>query len=255
VCAAATLHADDTGALSGQVRYVGRVPPPVIVVESGRDQHVLEVEPGTKGLAFAVVYVDAEPEPPLEPLAAVTIDQAGWIFRPPVVAVRAGQLVRFANSDGANHNVRSQDEVAANRMNAQTLNTPHVHRFQPKPAPGSPVAITCDIHPWMIAWVYVFEHRFFAATAADGRFRIDSLPPGPRRLHVRHPAGGLARDLYVVVAAGHTTVVDVSFDTPDLSPWDPSWPSQASVQTRSVPVKLIERIAKLRAEEAPNARR
>ena len=53
------------------------------------------------------------------------------------------------------------------------------------------VEVQCTRHPWMRAYIAVFEHPYFAMTERDGRFKIDSLPPGKYRLMVWRP--GLAK--------------------------------------------------------------
>jgi hypothetical protein len=40
------------------------------------------------------------------------------------------------------------------------------------------VRVFCDIHSHMNAFILVFSHRFFDVTDADGRYRIDNIPPG-----------------------------------------------------------------------------
>ena len=40
------------------------------------------------------------------------------------------------------------------------------------------VRVFCDIHSHMSAYILVFGHRFFATTDAEGRYRIDDVPPG-----------------------------------------------------------------------------
>jgi hypothetical protein len=206
------------GSITGRVLYRGQVPPPVIVFEGGVKQHVLEVEPSGKGLRFAVVYLDAPPEPTPTDLPVVSVDQVGWTFRPPVIAVDESQPVRFTNSDGANHSIRSRDEVPANQINEFMLAARFVKRFVRKPDVGQPVILTCDLHAWMIAWVYVFDQSYHAVTDRGGRFEITSVPQGFHRLHVRHPGGGLERELDVHVVAGRPAPVEVAFDSSDLRP-------------------------------------
>jgi hypothetical protein len=38
--------------------------------------------------------------------------------------------------------------------------------------------IKCDVHPWMKSYTQVFDHPYFAVTAADGTFKISSVPDG-----------------------------------------------------------------------------
>jgi hypothetical protein len=44
----------------------------------------------------------------------------------------------------------------------------------------------CDVHPWMFAWVSVFDHPYFAVSGADGKFIIKNVPPGKYTLEATH---------------------------------------------------------------------
>jgi plastocyanin len=212
----ATIQAPPaTGAIEGRVTYAGAPPPPTIVIEGGSTQHVLYLDK-SGGLQYAVVFLpDARGGRPA-PTAPAVVNQLWFIFEPQVLAVRAGQPVRFTNDDAANHNVRSFDPT--NRFYMDTapgvLNAPS-HRFSPTPA-DRPVELSCDIHPWMVAWIYAFDHDRFAVTDASGRYRIDRVPPGRQRGAVRHAAGGLRREAMVEVEAGRTARLDTRFIADDL---------------------------------------
>jgi hypothetical protein len=105
--------------------------------------------------------------------------------------------------------------VAANRFNIYTgAGQEGTHRFQA--TDGAPALVTCDIHPWMVAWIYAFTHPYFAATDQAGRFRIAGVPPGRYRLSVRQPAAGLQRDVPVQVSAGDVSRVSVRFTAAEV---------------------------------------
>ncbi len=38
--------------------------------------------------------------------------------------------------------------------------------------------VKCDVHPWMLAYVRVFDHPYFATTKEDGKFSIAGVPDG-----------------------------------------------------------------------------
>jgi plastocyanin len=203
------------GSIEGRVSFDGPPPLGVTVVESGTTQKVLHVD-SSGGLQYAVVYLaDARPGGAI-PREPATMDQRLFIFEPQVMAVRAGQLVQFTNSDPAGHNVRSRDLQPENAFNLVTAGAAveGTHRFASTPA-GRPVELSCDIHPWMAAWVYVFDHDQFAVTNRSGRFRIDTVPVGRHRLSVRQPSGRVARELVVDVRPGETTRVEVRFTPAD----------------------------------------
>ncbi|MGH9313596.1 MAG: carboxypeptidase regulatory-like domain-containing protein, partial [Vicinamibacterales bacterium] len=199
--AATTAAQTKVGVIEGRVIYEGAPPAPTFVIEGGRTQHVLYVDK-SGGLQYAIVFLNDSRVGATSTTPAV-LNQRDFIFEPQVLAVDAGQPVRFTSDDPANHNVRSSD---ANPTNAFSVNTaagapaPPPHRFARTP-PDRPVVLSCDIHPWMIAWVYAFDRQTFAVTDARGRFRLENVPPGRYRLGVRQPAGRLTRDAMVQVRA------------------------------------------------------
>ena len=51
--------------------------------------------------------------------------------------------------------------------------------------PG-PVALGCNIHDWMLAYIYVSESPYFSITGADGHARLANLPAGRYSVRVWH---------------------------------------------------------------------
>jgi hypothetical protein len=127
-----------------------------------------------------------------------------------VLAVRAGQGVKFTNSDPANHNVRTSSSQRTNQFNVFTgIEGSYVHRFCAEPG-EQPVRLGCDIHPWMQAWIYVFNHPCFAVTDDSGNFRIASIPAGRYKLNMRQPAIRYAHEREIVVS--NTTPISVQLE-------------------------------------------
>ena len=46
--------------------------------------------------------------------------------------------------------------------------------------------VKCDVHPWMSAYVAVFDHPFFGTSGADGKWTIKNLPDGDYTLVAWH---------------------------------------------------------------------
>ena len=40
------------------------------------------------------------------------------------------------------------------------------------------ITIACNVHPWMRAYAFVFDHPYFAVTSKNGAFELKGLPPG-----------------------------------------------------------------------------
>ena len=166
---------DETVRVEGVVTYDGRLPEPIPVAEAGTSRQPMEVDPKTKGLNDAVVWLEGVPEPASHQEFAgkpILMDQQNFFFVPHVLAVKSGQAVEFRNSDVANHGVKASSLEPRNQFNVMIPFGGHYdHRFV---ASKYPVAIGCPIHTAMAAWVFVFDHRFHAVTDKTGRF---TLPP------------------------------------------------------------------------------
>lgn len=76
-------------------------------------------------------------------------------------------------------------------------------------APGL-VEARCDVHPWTRGWLFAFDHPYFATTARDGSFAIDSVPPGRYTLVVWHERGPIVTR-EVTLAAGQVVDSDVEW--------------------------------------------
>jgi len=210
------------GTIEGTVKYEGEVPKSKSADDAGRYRDLLEVETKTRGLLHVVVYLDGEAFPTNTPTegrtrsAAALVNQQDHTFVPHLTAVRAGQTVTFTNSDPANHNVRASSPAHENEFNVFTGSEgSYQHRFVAD-AKQRPVRLTCDIHPWMSAWVFVFDHPHFAVTDQEGKFRISPAPPGRHRLVIEQPDVRYRREQMVTVKPGDKTVVAVRGDQKEL---------------------------------------
>lgn len=139
----------------------------------------------------------------------VMLDQKGCMFHPHVLATMLGQPIVVRNSDPFLHSVRSTDAEMSPAFNfAQP--TLGEHAVEPLRVVET-FQVKCDLHPWMNAWVRVFDHPYFAVTSADGAFTIGHLPPGHYRLKAWHERLGVKEES-LDVQAGVPTKVDFTFD-------------------------------------------
>ncbi|HTQ80013.1 MAG TPA: carboxypeptidase-like regulatory domain-containing protein, partial [Thermoanaerobaculia bacterium] len=68
----------------------------------------------------------------------------------------------------------------------------------------------CDVHPWMVAYVGILDHPFYAVTRSDGSFRIAGLPAGTYTLEAWHEALGII-DQEIRVDPGKPVMVHLDF--------------------------------------------
>jgi plastocyanin len=201
--------------ISGTITYDGPLPDPIAVSEAATVRPLVEVDAKTKGLKEAVVWLEHEAMKPGDESSGrpAVMDQVNFFFVPHVLAVRAGQAVEFHNSDLANHGVIAASSAAKNRFNVMVAHGErYTHRFV---SSSHPVAIGCPVHAAMAAWIFVFDHPYFAVTDSRGEFRLPAIAPGRYRLHVRHPDGGMVRQTEIVIT-DKTIGVRIDFHKEDL---------------------------------------
>jgi plastocyanin len=124
----------------------------------------------------AIVYLESAPRAAFDDrdLPRVRLDQRNETFVPHVLAIMAGTIVDFPNSDSIFHNVFSLSKTKRFDLGRYPQGRSKSERFD---RPGV-VRVFCDIHSHMSAFIVVFSHPYFATTDADGRYRIDNIPPG-----------------------------------------------------------------------------
>ncbi|MCI0638281.1 MAG: carboxypeptidase regulatory-like domain-containing protein [Gemmataceae bacterium] len=213
-----TLGGDkaNTGTIAGTVRYLGVVPPDVKIstTDGGTIYHNdLVVDPKSKGLRHVAVILEKAPKADAKTVAkkrdAVIVDQRDMVFLPRVVALEEGQKIRFENNDLSNHGVKADSTKEENKFDVVVQpNMPFEFHFK---AQKNPVVVGCQLHAWMRAWVYVFDHPYFAVTDAQGRFRIERVPPGKHTLMLHHADRGHRETLNVEVLPGKTAEITLDW--------------------------------------------
>jgi len=103
---------------------------------------------------------------------------------PRVQGVRADRAIVARNSDPTLHNVLCRPRV--NR--AYTIGQPFqgMENEMVFPEPEIMIRFTCDVHPWMVAYLGVVDPPHFATTGEDGAFALEGVPAGSHRLRLWH---------------------------------------------------------------------
>lgn len=110
-------------------------------------------------------------------------DQVDKEFVPYVQAIRVGSYVKFPNKDDIRHHVYSFSP-------AKKFELPLYSGTPASPVLFDKVGVVklgCNIHDWMIGYLYVTDAPYFGKTAAQGRVELKDLPAGAYRVSVWHP--------------------------------------------------------------------
>ncbi len=116
--------------------------------------------------------------------APVTMDQKGALYVPQMVAIQTGQKLIVKNSDTFIHNVHTTPTANPESNQVQMGGGADLTYTFDKPEMF--LKFKCDVHPWMFAWVSVFDHPYFALSGPDGKFTIKNVPPGKYTLAATH---------------------------------------------------------------------
>ncbi len=152
----------------------------------------LIIDPDTMGIQNVVMYLDPKissfaaddihPElrrPPSEPSI---LDARGCAFEPHIFISRAGQKLRLMNSDEYGHNPNFN--FFANDFETRMHPPGHSVELEFSKSEKAPSPIHCNIHPWMRAYVIVFDHPYTGISNHQGVLKIEKLPAG-RPIHFK----------------------------------------------------------------------
>ena len=159
-------------------------------------------------VADAVIWlvpIDPAATPfPRTTASRLDIEQISRQFEPFVTAVRTGTSVRFPNNDRVQHHVYS---LSLTKKFELPLYQPGKAEAIIFDRPGV-VAVGCNIHDWMSAYVVVVDSPWFAVTPADGGAKFAGIPPGRYRAEIWHPRLA-ANDKREVAVSGDAASVAV----------------------------------------------
>ncbi|HEV2330988.1 MAG TPA: carboxypeptidase regulatory-like domain-containing protein [Verrucomicrobiae bacterium] len=140
--------------------------------------------------------------------APIVLDQKGCLYTPTILAVQTGQKLIVKNSDPCVHNVHITSKAGNTEHNdVQMPNGPDLTYTFDKPEMF--MTFKCDIHPWMFAWVSLFDNPYFATSGQDGKFVIKDVPPGKYTIVADHRK--LGQQTQTVDVADKNVTVNFTF--------------------------------------------
>lgn len=139
------------------------------------------------------------------PLKKAVVDQRNRAFVPHVLVVTVGTEVQFPNNDTIFHNVFSASEINRFDLGVYPRGKTISRAFSKKGV----VALQCNIHSEMSAYVVVVDTPYYALTDNQGAFTLPAVPPGRYTLKVWHESGNVAEQT-LVVGEGSTPALSIT---------------------------------------------
>jgi plastocyanin len=114
------------------------------------------------------------------------LDQKGCLYTPQILAIQTGQKLIVKNSDPCLHNVHTTPTAPGNPESNQGQGPGAPDLTFTYTQPEMFLRFKCDVHPWMFAWVSVFDSPYFCVSGLDGKFVIKNVPPGKYTVEAAH---------------------------------------------------------------------
>jgi plastocyanin len=114
---------------------------------------------------------------------APSIEQRDREFVPYVTVVQTGAAVRFPNQDPVRHHVYSFSQPKKFEIKLYAGDAPDPIVFD---KPGV-VTMGCNVHDWMLGYLFVVDTPWFGKTDSSGLTRIDAVEDGDYEARVWHP--------------------------------------------------------------------
>ena len=160
----------------------------------------------------AVVTVARKGQAPASAKAGTraTMIQRDRQFAPFILPVQLGTAVEFPNHDPFRHQVYSFSAAKPFELKLYGGNEVNSITFDKEGV----IALGCNIHDNMLAYIYVVGTPYFARTAKDGAAALEQVPAGTYTVKVWHPGqkSGQIVSKEVTVAANDTAQLDLQIE-------------------------------------------
>ncbi|NOX57412.1 MAG: hypothetical protein GXP29_00955 [Planctomycetes bacterium] len=217
-----TAQSGESGTVNITTRYLGKTRPKRKVIDMAADPTCVKANKdkkvGTENwlvnknmtVRNVVCFVsEGQGSGPFAPPANPSLlDQLGCMYKPHVQTLMVNQPLTVRNNDATMHNIHT----FAKKQRTTNFAQPKKGDQRDITFKRSEIVkIKCDVHPWMSAFVGVFDHPYHAVTRKKGVCSLN-LPPGDYSIGAWHEEAGDLEPIKVTVKPGES--VNIVIEVP-----------------------------------------
>ena len=131
-----------------------------------------------------------------------------------MLALQTAEPLQVVNSDQTTHNIHPVPKDNREWNESQPPGAPPIMQSFARPEVTIPVK--CNVHPWMKAYIAVFDNPYYAVTGKDGSFTIKNVPPGTYTVTAWHESYG-SQDQSVTVGPSESKTVTITYKAKSAS--------------------------------------
>lgn len=213
-----TMEVKNGGNIDGIVEFLGvTIPLDRIITLSSDEKYCGKEHPAEKYVINAerriknvVVFVEEIKAGKTVPEETVTVTDSNCNFVPHVSVGFKGNKFVVKNEDPVLHTIHVYTYMSGKTM--YNIGLPEKDSVVTKPLTKTGLMeLNCDCHPWMLGYVYIFDHPYAAVTNEKGEFVIKDIPPGTYTLGAWHEALGKVRLTDIIVKSGETGKIRIGY--------------------------------------------
>ena len=204
------------GSIEGSVTFAGsNIPGDEMLSISSDVKHCGKSIPAEKYLITqdrkiknVVVFITNIKAGKAIPQNEIIVDNAKCAFVPHVSVGFVGNNFTTKNADPMFHNVHTY----IGGKTVYNIGLPNQGSSVSKPLKKTGIMeVTCDAHPWMHAYTYVFDHPYAVLSNEKGEFMLKDIPPGGYHIEAWHEALGTVKIENVKVETGKAAKIKVEY--------------------------------------------
>ena len=199
VFAGATVPKDTPLTLSSEIEYCGKTLP--------SERYLISADRKIRNVVVSLTGVQSGKAIPTD---AVTVTNLKCTFVPHVSVGFKGNKLVMKNDDSVFHTF----DIHAS-LNKKELFHVGLHEKSSKVtktlATTGLMELSCYVHPWQLAYVYIFDHPYAVVTDEKGEFVIKDIPPGTYTVEAWHEVMGIIKIPDVKVESKKTSTIKLEY--------------------------------------------